>query len=251
MNIEAPNQITELELVIADTNGLTIQDDSLREITEILRPIAESIPSAIAFANTVAVSNAEQANAASDRREQIIADHKKALEAINGFGDGLIDRLFKAHRRWCAFRNLFSGLEDSAKKIKRAVLDWQEAEERKAAAEQRRLQAEADEKARKERERLEKEAAALKTPEKKEERLEAAASVVAPVITVNRPVFAAVKSQKRWFCTDVDLSVFIAAAAKDPSLLGFVTVDQSRLARAKASNDRIEIPGVTFVLRSV
>lgn len=245
--IEAPNQITELELIISDTNGLTIQDDSLREITEILRPIAESIPAAVAFANTVEVSNAAQANAASDRREQIIADHKKALEAINGFGDGLIDRLFKAHRRWCAFRNLFSGLDESAKKIKRSVLDWQEAEERKAAAEQRRLQAEADEKARKERERLEKEAAALKTPEKKEERLEAAASVVAPVITVNRPVVAAVKSQKRWKVKRYNMDLMGIPEA----VQGYITVETGRLERAKAANTMLNVPGVEFFQQSV
>ena len=238
---EPPKQIAELELVIADTNSLSVQDESLREIAETLRPIAASIPEAIAFADSVVVTTAAQAKAASDRREQIIEDHKKALEAINGFGDGLIDRLFRAHRRWCAFRNLFSSLEDSAKKIKRAVIDWQEAEEEKAAAEQRRLQAEANEKARKERERLEKEAAKLKTEEKREERLEAAAAVVAPVITVARPV-AAVKSQKRWKVKSFDMT----AMGIPESIQGYITVETTRLERSKAANTMLTVPGVEF-----
>lgn len=238
---EPQNQIEELTLVIAETNGLSIHDDSLREITETLRPIAASIPGALSYAASVRITTKDEADAAAKCRDAMIADAKKAKDAINGFQDGLIDKLHKLHRRWTGFRALFDPLELAAKQIKQAIITWQDAEEAKAKAEENRLQAEADEKARRERERLEKEAARLKTPEKREERLEAAVAVAAPVVSVARPV-AAVKSQKRWKVK----SYAMTAMGIPQAVQGYITVETSRLERAKAANTMLTVPGVEF-----
>lgn len=239
--IEEPAQIAELELVVAGTNELSVQDEALREITETLRPIAEAMPEAIAYSKTVKVTNEAEAKQAADHREQMLKMSKTAKETIDGFGDGLIGKLHKLHRRWTGFRGLFDPLEDAARKTKQAIIAWQEAEAEKARQEQRRLQALADEQARKERERLEKEAEKLKTPEKKVERLEAAAAVAAPVVTVATPT-AAVKSQKRWKVKSVDLTAMGIPA----EVQGFIEVKISNLERAKAANTMLTVPGVEF-----
>lgn len=251
--IETPEEnreISTLQEIVLDTNNLDITDADLRAAVDTLKPIAAGIPGALYFSEHCKVTNATEAEAAAKVRDEIIEAHKLATQTINDFGGGLINRLHKLHSRWTAFRNCFSPLESSAKQIKGKIISWQEAERKKAEEEQRRLQAEADERARKERERLEKEAAKLKTPEKKEERLEAAAAVVAPVIRVAAPV-AAVKTQKRWCVARIDKAAFLAASATNPMLQGYVTINEQALARSKAANSMLEIPGVTFEQRAV
>jgi hypothetical protein len=244
--------IAELSLVVDDTNSLTVRDADLAEIAATLRPIAEGIPEALAYASELTVSNAEDAQRAAERRDAMLAAHKTAKEAINGFQGGIINRLHTLHRRWTTFRALFDPLEVAAKQTKQAIIKWQEEEERKARAEEARLQAEADERARKEREKLEKEAAKLKTPEKQAERLEAAAAVVAPVVRVEAPK-AAVSVQKRWTVERIDMPAFVAAVSADPTgmLIGFLEARESALARAKAANPAMTIPGVTFAQKAV
>lgn len=243
-------QISVLQAIALDTNNLGITEAVLREAVDTLQPIAAGIPGALDFASRCVVATASDAEAAAKARDEIIEAHQKAVKTINEFGGGLISRLHALHRRWTAFRNLFDPLDSAAKQIKRKIIDFQEAEQKKAEEEQRRLQAEADERARKERERLEKEAAKLKTPEKKEERLEAAAAVVAPVIRVAAPVVA-VKTQKRWCVARIDRAAFLTAAATNPMLQGYVTINEQALARSKAANSMLEIPGVTFEQRAV
>lgn len=245
MNTPTETPIATLELVVSDTNGLAINDDALREAVATLKPIADGIPDALERAESLSVRNADDANEAAQLRDTIIEAHKTAHDTITKFDGGIIDRLFRLHRRWTAFRNMFNPLEDAAKTIKGKIIAWQEAEKKKAAAEAARLQAEADERTRREKERLEKEAAKLKTPEKIQERLEAAAAVTAPVIRVAAPV-AAVRSQKRWCVARINKDAFLAAAAKDPMLQGYIKIDEQALARSKSANKMLEIAGVTF-----
>lgn len=249
MNAEK-TPITEFELVASETSRLAINDATLAEAIKTLKPIADGIPDAIERSKTLTVSSADDADEAAKLRDAILDAHKLAIKTVNEFDDGIIDRLFRLHRRWTAFRNMFSPLEDAAKAIKGRIIAWQEDERKKAAAEQARLQAEADERARKEKERLEKEAARLKTPEKIQERLEAAAAVVAPVIRVAAPA-PSVKTQKRWTVASVDKSAFLAAAAETPMLQGYIEIIESALVRSKAANELLEIPGVKFEKRVV
>ena len=249
---QTPTIIAELELVVNGTNSLTIRDTDLQEAAEVLRPIAESIPGALVYAGSLVVRNEAEAAVAAGKREAMLANAKLAKATITGFQGGIISRLHLLHRSWTAFRALFDPLETAAKQTKAAIIKWQEEEERKARAEEAKLQAEADERARKERERLEKEAVKLKTAERREERLEAAAAVVAPVVRVEAPK-AAVSVQKRWHVETIDMPAFVAAVAADPTgmLIGFLEARESALARAKAANPAMTVPGVTFAHKAV
>jgi hypothetical protein len=237
----APAQITELQLVIADTKEVSVPDTAMLELAGVLRPVADAIPVAQNYAATLKITSQAEADAASTRRDEMLTQHKLAKETIDGFQDGLINKLHKLHRRWTAFRGLFDPLEAAAKQVKNRIIAWQEEERLKAEKEQRRLQAEADERARKERERLEKEAARLKTPEKREERLEAAAAIVAPVVTVAAPV-AAVRTQRRWKVKSFDLTEMGIPEA----VQGYIEVKTANLERAKAANPMLAIKGITF-----
>lgn len=237
--------IEELELVLAETAGLSPRDEDRAALIATLRPIAETMPRHIEAARIMAVNSQHDAEFAAQARDVILGEYNTAVDAINEFDNGLIARLFQAHRKWTAFRGMFAPLEAAAKTIKGKVINYQEGVIRAAKAEEARLQAEADERARRERERLEKQAAALKTPELREQRMEQAAAVVAPVVRVAAPV-AAVKVQRRWAVRSIDKAAFLAAAASNPQLQGFVTIDETKLTRAKAANEMFVAPGIEF-----
>jgi hypothetical protein len=130
--------------------------------------------------------------------------------------------------------------------VKRKVLTWQNLEREKAAAEQRRLQAIADEQARRERERLEAQAAKLKTPEKAQERLEQAAAIVAPVITVAAPEMTGTRST--WKAEVEDMSMLIKMATKGSVAESLLSFNQSAAdAFARSTKGKVFVPGVRFV----
>jgi hypothetical protein len=145
-----------------------------------------------------------------DERSQIyqtVKDTKTYRARVIDFFAPMKKKAAEAHKAIVAQEKAITDkLDDFEKAAKRAILDFDCEEERKRAAEQRRLQAEADERARKERERLEREAAKLKTPELKEARLEAAAAVVAPVIELAPTVEkqAGESTRKIWKARIVD-----------------------------------------------
>lgn len=130
--------------------------------------------------------------------------------------------------------------------VKRKVLVWQHAEQEKAHAEQRRLQAIADEQARKERERLEAQAAKLKTPEKAEERREQAAAIVAPVITVAPPEISGMRST--WKAEVVDMKALIAGATPGTVAESMLVFNQQAAdSFARSTKGAVSVPGVRFV----
>lgn len=236
-----PAPIYDLELVVQDTNALAIKDKAVSELVGTLKPIADLIPGYQKLANTIRVTNEAEASAAAQVRESMIADATAAEKALREFDGKLVERLFKTHRAWTSLIARFSALNDAAKKVKQAILSWQQAEEEKARKEAHRLQAAADEKARLERLRLEKEAAKLKTPELREQRMEQAAAVTAPVIHVAAPT-KAVAGQKRWKVKSFDMTLMGIA----PEVQGYITVETSKLERAKAANSMLSVPGVVF-----
>ena len=133
--------------------------------------------------------------------------------------------------------------------VKMKVLAWQQAEREKAAIEQRRIQAIADEAARKERERLEKLAAKRKTPEVKARYEEEAAAVQAPVITIAAPVVEAAGSGTRstWKAEVVDMAALIAAAVPGSVAASMLTFDQKAADTfARATKGRTPVAGVVF-----
>jgi len=184
-----PVLIDQVEKATAATNALAVRDEEKAVLIATLRPIVER---AGIYAGRVAaaiVTDQTSADALIELRAEIDTDAKNAEAAVTEYSGGLIDRLHKLHRGWTGLRGLICDpLAVASKAAKRKVIDWQEAERLKAEAEQRRLQARADELARLERERLEKAAAKLKTPELREARMEQAAQVIAPTVTVEAPL---------------------------------------------------------------
>lgn len=150
----------------------------------------------------------------------------------------------KAYSAWKAIvakeKSYTDRLDAVERKIKSAVLVYDREQEAIRRAEQRRLQAEADERARRERERLEKEAARLKTPELKEERLAQAQAVVAPVVEVApiAPKVEGVSTRKTWKARVVD-------AGQVPR--EFMVVNETALnAYARATKGKMPVAGVEF-----
>jgi len=238
-------QIDEVGLVIADTNAVAVPNAIREQLIAELGPIADRLEGYVTYANNIKVSNDAEAVDAVAMCNQILADAKlvKAHDMLTQITSGL----HNLHRRWVGLRDAFvTPLEASRTTIRSKVLAWQAAEQAKAAAEQRRLQAEADEKARRERARLEAEAARLKTPGKQEARLAQAASVTAPVVMVTAPKVEMRGVSKVWKIKTFDQDVFFAALAARPDLRGYVEVEQARMERSRAANPTLEIPGVEF-----
>jgi len=237
--------VVELEAVVAATNAVTVPDAVRAALVKDLGPLAGRIEEFNALAQSFVVADEATAMQAARICDEIATGVKlvKEHEILTKITTGL----HGLHRRWTAFRDTFvAPLEASRKTLKGKVISWQEAERAKAEAEQRRLQAEADAKARAEQERLLKKAAACKTVEKQEQYQQQAASVAAPRVTVVAPK-AGVKVQRVWVVKAIDLNAFYAALAQRSDLRGFVTIDRVRLARAKAANTAVEVPGVEFV----
>ena len=162
----------------------------------------------------------------------------------------LKDAAKAAHSAICGKENEGTAIIDDAERtVKGKVLAWQQAERAKAEEAQRKAQAEADEAARRERERLEKEAARLKTPEKKQERMEQAAAVVAPVISVQAPVVEAAGTgvRKTYKAECADMSALIAAAVPGSLAASFLVFDQKAAdAFARATKGKTPVAGVRF-----
>lgn len=174
-----------------------------------------------------------------------IKENKQAQARAKEVLDPICDAANKAHKAATALRNrILDPLVAGERKAKAAAKTWAQEQERIRQAEQRRLQAEAEEAARKERERLEKQAAKLKTPELREERLEQAAQVVAPVVTVAPVVdkVAGVSSRKTWKARVVDV---------DKVPRSFMVVNDTALqAFARSTKGSIPVDGVQFLEES-
>ncbi len=158
----------------------------------------------------------------------------------------------KAHAAWkeiVARESAVVKICDQAERMAKDKADaWYAEEQRKAAAEQARRQAVADEKARRERERLQKEAAKLKTPELREERLAQAAEVEAPVITVEAPEqVEGVSTRTIWKARVVDMAALIEAAKPNTVAASFLAVNQQVLdAFSRSTKGAVPVPGVEF-----
>lgn len=237
------NEIEQVELVCEETNGLAVGSAIKDALVLDLKPIADRLAGYQAVAASAICINEDDAKTLADVEAGIDADLKavKDCEVLGKITDGL----HKLHRRWTALRSLFTDpLAASKKKIHGEIVAWQQEQIRLAEEKQRKLQAEADERARKEQARLEAQAAKLKTPEKREAKLAEAAAVIAPTITVTAP--KVVSTRKVWKVKSMDLGVFLAAAASDPSLRGYVSIETTRLERSKAANPALEVPGIVF-----
>jgi len=237
--------INEAEMVIKDTNAITIPDPVRMALVADLSPVADRMALYAQKAETIVVTNEEQMKAAEAVCNDIQADIK--LVEKNDVLSKITDGLHKLHRRWTGLRDAFvEPMKLNRKVIRDRVIAFAEDQRMKAEAEQRRLQAEADLKARKEQEAFEKKAACAKKTETKTKYQEAAAAVVAPTIRVEAPKIVMRGVAKVWAIKSLDEKAFLAALATRPDLAGFVTIERTKLQRAKAANGAMEIPGVVF-----
>jgi len=200
----------------------------------------------MAWANNLVVATADDYKGVVARLQDIKAIRKK-------WTDYWLPLKTTAHESWkgiVAKEKEGTDVCDAAKRTaKIKALTWKQEADRKAAEEQRKLQAEADERARKERERLEKEAAKLKTPEKQAERLEQAAAVEAPVVTVQSAAaeITGASGRKTWKAEVVDKAALIAAAVPGSVAESLLEVNQEAAdSFAKSTKGSVAVPGVKF-----
>lgn len=167
---------------------------------------------------------------------------KAAQKKVTDFFGPMKQKAFEAHKEITKQESAMVGpLRDAEQKIKSSMLTYQSQEERKRFEAERKAQEEADKKAMAERARLEREAAKLKTPELKEQRLEMAAAVVAPVVSVASviPVIQGQNIVKRWKAKVVNLD----AVPRE-----WMIVNQSALdAFARSTKGAVKVAGVEFV----
>jgi len=198
------------------------------------------------WANRLVVQTKDDYQAAVGRLQEIKAIRKR-------WTDYWAPVKASAHEAWkgiVAKEKAGTDICDRAEQTaKTKALAWAQAEQEKQAAEQRKLQAQADEAARRERERLEREAAKLKTPEKIQERLEQAAAVQAPVITLQTPTAGVqgAATRKTWKGEVTDLAALLQAAVPGSVAAGLVMANQKAIdGLARATKGVVSVPGVRF-----
>ena len=154
--------------------------------TEVSQPLAE--------ARVFKVATDTDYQAAGARLQAIKALRKKVDETF----DPIIQKAHAAHKEAVARKKEHeSPLIDAEMIYKRQILAFQQEQERKARAAQARL----EEQARKERERLEaraERAAQSGKQEKAEQLREQAATVVAPVVSIDTPRVAGISTRESW-----------------------------------------------------
>lgn len=219
----------------------TIEQDTALEV----EALKEEVAPVIRRAGALTVATPDQYTGASEFLKCVKAAQKRVADLF-------APMKAKAHAAWKEITvtetATLDPLKVAEKAVKAKMLDYHEAQERIRRAEQRRLQAEADERARREREALERKAASMKTEAKQEEYREAAASVQAPVVQVATvaPVVKGQSIRKAWKARLDSLSVLTGIPEGDVRL-SFVTFDQSAANRfAAATKGAVGVAGVTF-----
>lgn len=235
--------ILHLDEVVCRTNAVAISTEIRDRLIADLGPVADRLAGYASAAEGMQVRNQEEATEATTVLAAINADiaaveKHETLRTITTGLHGL-------HKRWVEFRETFlRDLDGSKAKLRGKVVGWQRAEQARAAEQQRKLQAEADERARREREKLEAKAATYKTEEKREAALAAAQAVITPTVTVEAP--KVLGTRKTWTAGVADETAFYAALTERPDLRGYATINITRLIRAKAANPTLTIAGIEF-----
>lgn len=179
----------------------------------------------------------------------VLAGHAgRCVKRLDDFFDPNIKRAHELHKHLVAQKkSVVVPVEHAKNIIKGKAMAWQQAEEEKRQAEQRRLQAEADEKARREREALEKRAAAARKPETQQRHMEAAAQVQAPVVVVPPPPkIAGAVSRETWKAQIVDRATLLHWIFEN-NRCDLVLVNEKELERlAKSQQGMAQVPGVRF-----
>ena len=208
--------------------------------------LRQEVSPVLAKAVNIAVQNAEQYSYAADFLKML----KEAQRKVKDYFEPMKTNTYQAWKEVCAKENqMLEPLGKAESEIKTKMLNYQRIEEEKRQAEQRRLQAIADEQARKEKERLEREAAKLKTPELKEKRLAQADAVISPIIEIQpeTPKVSGISTRKIWKAEVVSKIDFVKAAVNDQNILALLEIDVAKLNKiAQATKGQISYPGISF-----
>lgn len=205
------------------------------------KELQQESTTALQVAKDFRVTNTEQYLASAGRLQAIKALSKKLDETF----DPHIKRAFDAHRSLVAEKKVHQQpLIEAEGHIKRAVLGYQQEQERI----RREAEAKAQEEARKEREKLEaraaKAAAAGKT-EKAEALQQSAAAVVTPIITSTTPKVSGISTRVTYKATVIDKLELVKACAAGTVPLNALDVNMPFLNnQARAMKETLAYPGV-------
>jgi len=208
--------------------------------------LRQEVSPVVSEAYSIVVQNAQQYSGAAEFLKML----KDAQKKVKEYFEPMKTNAYQAWKEICAKENqMLDPLGKAEAEVKTKMLTFQREEEERRIAEQRRLQAIADEKARKERERLQKEAEKLKTPELKEKRMAEAESVIAPVIQVQpeTPKIDGISTRSIWKAEVISKIDFVKAAINDQNLLALLGIDLAKLNKiAQATKGQISYPGIRF-----
>ena len=224
-------------------------------MTENIDQIKQEISPVVLDEQNITIDSSIKYSAGADFLKRIKFAQKRVVIFFSGENgkDGMKPKAHAAWKQICAqeatvLAPLFAA-EDS---IKSKMLVFQREENHKAAAEEARLQANADAQAALEYRRKMKEAEKLKTPALKEQRLAEAEEVEAPIVRVQTetPKVAGISTRKTWKAEVVNKFDFLRAAAIEPAnvnMLGFIIIDESALNKvAAATKGQVKYPGIRF-----
>jgi hypothetical protein len=215
-------------------------------VDPVLREIAASSESLVIDARSLVISSPEGYEFAAGKLQEV-KGRIKALEALRKSMTRPLDEA--KSKIMDLFRAPAERLEQAEAGLKRALVVFSDAQERKRREEQARL----EEAARKEREKLQRqaEAAAAKGREERAAVLEAtAAAVVAPIAQTVAPKVAGVSFRSIWRAEVVDASLVpreylmvdqakldkVAAALKGDTVIAGVKVREDRIASSRAAS---------------
>lgn len=167
-----------------------------------------------------------------------LAKRRKELEAARKAITGPLDQAKKS--TMALFKPVIQDIDDAITAIKDGIARYTVEQERLAAIERAKAEAEAAA----ERKALEEAAEAAGSDEERAVLQEAASTVMA-VATVAKPKAAGMSTRKAWQAEVVDLSAFLKHVAEHPELQQCVEVKEGALTRiVSATGGTIQIPGV-------
>lgn len=206
----------------------------------------ERVGSQLEWARTLAIATPDDYTEAAEALKGI----KSLTKEIESCFGPLKQKASEAHKSIVAEeKKQLAPLVEAESLCKRKMLGYQDEQRRIAEAEQRRLQAIADEKARKEREALEAKAAAAKKPETQAKYAEAAAAVApAPVVYVPTaaPKIAGTSIRRTWKAAVVDHAAFFKFVCESKRDDLIMVNDKAIDSYAKSMGERASMPGVKF-----
>jgi hypothetical protein len=212
------------------------------ELVKVEELRAEVAP-VVAQAGAIVVASPEQYQGAAEFLKAV----KSAQKRVE---DWFAEPVKAAHSAWKALTNrrdeTMQPLLAAERTVKNKMVMYAQEQERIRAAEQARLQAEADEKARREREAAEKAAAKLKTPELRDQRMAEAAAISAPVVTVasTTPEVKGQSIRKTWKARIVDPKAVVLAIMQWPDWTAYIELKECELNRfAARTKGALSVPG--------